>query len=551
MENSGGPMKRYSLFLLTFILYIIITVIPGFANDKGQEIVLDADTLTYQETTGIGVARGNVNLRLDDMNMSAPYMEIDSSRSIVRAVSESGKLVSIRQGSKILKGRSLHYDILKREGTLYDAEGSVPAQKGYVFMNGGRVNIVPASSAAKEGSIEDNGSIAEDEGSFVGQWHDVTLTTCTDPEPHYRVVTRRLIIIPGKRVIAKTPDIYIGKHKLFRYPFDYIVDLKKQEHNPFMPSIHYDSDKGAGLGIKPRFYPDERSVVNLTLTEWSDTGFEWKGRYTRDMGDGLSLFAESAYEYDSDVEEKEYRPEWGLNLNNNGWTGHLKWSQREPRDTELRSGEIYRTTLWRDPEFYIRTPWWDDPASDNTFFSLSGSWGSYEEREKSTDRTSWGLHLKGEGDLGTSISHYWRANYRYFDYSAGDTQEVTELILGLRYSLGDIDLGSSYRRRWADGGSPLWWDDYDELEKFYQQVDIPFVNDTRFKFRTSYNIQTEEFNERIYQLTVDRDCLKWIFIYRDDLVDENDDWAAVRLVIKAFPDTDLALDSRQVDAAYE
>jgi hypothetical protein len=40
-------------------------------------------------------------------------------------------------------------------------------------------------------------------------------------------------------------------------------------------------------------------------------------------------------------------------------------------------------------------------------------------------------------------------------------------------------------------------------------------------------------------------------MYRDHLVEsENDDWAAVRLIIKAFPDTDIAFDSRTIDSSY-
>jgi LPS-assembly protein len=540
-----------NVFTVLFVLLVLL-VSSCAGQEETDEVVLDADKVTYDEQTGIGTAEGNARLVRGNMTLDAPYMNVDSTTSVVKAYSEPDKPVTITQGRETLRGSSLEYDLQKREGTMYGGYGTMPADKGYVYMDGGRIDIAPEPKAAEKEWIHGTKPKEEDEETFVAQWKDVTITTCPEDPPHYRLVTYRMVIIPERSVIAKTPDVYMGKHKLFRYPFDYIVDLRKKEHTPFMPSLIYDSDKGIGLGIKPRFYPDDNSTLDLTLRQWSDEGSEWKGRYTRSLGGGFSIFGETAYEFDYDIEKKEYRPSWGAQWRRDGWTSSLIWSQREPRDTIRRSGEIYKTTLWRNPEFSIRSPWWDDPVSPNTKWSLSGSWGEYEERQKVAERTSLGLHLRGGESLGEDVSFYWRGNYRYYDYDSGETQDTTDVLLGLRYSVSSISFNSSYFKRWTYGRSPLWWDDYDDNEMAYQQVGFPVYKDLSFKFRTSYNLYTEQFDERIYEFTIDKDCMKWIFMYRDHLVEsENDDWAAVRLIIKAFPDTDIAIDSRAIDSSYK
>lgn len=549
MDNTGIKQKIFGCFFI-FLFLLVFSIFPSIAQDKTEELILDAEKVIYDEGTQTATAQGEARLKWDNLRLYAPFMELNTENQFVTAVGEDGQDIAIIQGNQKLKGRKLEYDIQKREGILYQAKGHTPAENGTVYLKGKKVEVAPYESARKKGWIK-NGKVLHLEGeNYPSKWQDVDLTTCPQPSPHYIVVSKKIIFIPGKRVIAKSPDVFIGKYKVFKYPFDYIVDLEKNEHNPFMPAIQYDSDKGVGLGLKPRYFIGD-ARFDLQLVQWSDADFEWMAEVNKPLGNGFSLFARSSYVFDTDVEEKTYRPLWGVNWRDQGWFGHIKWTEREPRDTELKSGKLYRTTLWRDPEFYLHSPWWRDNTAENSFWGFSATWGDYVEKGEEATRAGLGLHLKGHGYIGKNFRYFWRGNYRYYDYEGEQTQNVRDALLGLKWKMGSAALSSSYYKRWVTGRSLLDWDNYDDIEKFYQQIMFPFSDSTKFTLRASYNLETENLDERVYQFDIDNNCcMKWILAYRDDLV-ENDDWAYLRLVIKAFPSVDLSLDSREVSDRYE
>lgn len=546
MDNSG--LNRTICLFFVLLLMAVFFVQPSGAEEAPEQLVVDAEKVIYDQKSNKAIAQGDARLKWENIRLYSPWMELDTENEFVTAVGEEGKDITILQGNQRLYGKKLEYDLKTREGVLYDARGTSPAESGNVYLKGKKVEVAPYESARKKGWIKSDKFKSEEENN-PSRWQDVDLTTCPQPEPHYRVVSKKIIFIPGKRIIARSPDVFIGKYKVFKYPFDYIVDLEKNEHNPFMPSIQYDSDKGIGLGLKPRYYIGN-ARVDMQLVQWSDADFEWLAEIDQPLGNGFSIFAKSSYVYDTDVEEKAYRPSWGVNWKDQGWSGHLKWSEREPRDTELKSGKLYRTTLWRDPEFYIRSPWWKDNTSENSFWSLSATWGDYIEKGEETTRSGVGLHLKGNGNISRNVDYFWRGNYRYYDYESGNTQNVRDGLFGLRFRLGSATLTSSYYKRWVTGSSDLDWDDYDDIEKIYEQLAFPFSKGFRLSLRAAYNLETENLDERIYQVDIDNNCcMKWIIAYRDDLVDD-DDWAYLRLIIKAFPNTDLALDTRDVSDRY-
>jgi len=542
-------IDRYILcciFLLTFSLFAL----PIRAAEKSEDtVVLDAEKVTYDQHGNIAIAEGKVRLKWNMLRLYSPYVELDMEKRFVTAFAENGEKVVLLQGNQRLCGEKLEYDLDKEEGALYEVSGTTPAEAGTVFLKGKEAEVVPFDSAVRKKWLHRREKSDGDE-KYISKWQDVTLTTCPSSSPHYRIVSKKIIYIPGKRIIAKNPDIYIGKHKVFKYPFDYIVDLAKKDQSAFMPSVQYDSDKGVGLGFNPRYYLGD-SRLDLHIIQWSDADFEWAGSITQDIGNGFSLFAKSSYIFDTDVKDKSYRPSWGINWENSGWTGHLRWSEREPRDTETKSGKLYRTTLWRAPELYIRTPWQRLYSGQNNFWSLSASYGDYMERDMEADRAGFGIHLMGDRQLNDDIGCFWRYNYDYFNYEGGDTQNVRDALLGIRWNLGSVGLTSSYYRRWVTGNSPMAWDNYDDISKVYQQFIFPLNKGLSFTLRGAYNLETENLDERVYQFDIDNNCcMKWVIAYRDDLVDD-DDWAYLRLVIKAFPSTKLAVDSRSVSDRYE
>jgi hypothetical protein len=74
----------------------------------------------------------------------------------------------------------------------------------------------------------------------------VGFTTCSADNPHYQLVSKRLVVIPGYRVVASKPAIYIGGKHLLSYPFDYVIDLSGGSRTQFLPQVMYEGDKGLG-----------------------------------------------------------------------------------------------------------------------------------------------------------------------------------------------------------------------------------------------------------------------------------------------------------------
>lgn len=525
---------------------MVLLPLPLMAEELAEEVVLDAEKVVFDQSSQIGKAEGNVRLTWGSFSVFAPEMEVNVSSKTVRAEGSQEHKVILLEGDRQLTGTSLNYDLNTREGTLHNVSTVYTLEEGRVYLKGENVALAPKKVARERKwySIEEDAS--DDE--FAAKWENVSITTCSEPSPHYHLVTRRIIILPGGKVIAQKPEVYLGSSKIFTYPFDYIFDDK--EHSSFLPTLHYESEKGVGVGIRPSWSLGPNTSLDSRIVGWSDSELEWRAGLSYRFSDSWSFFADSAYEYDLNGENIDYRPEWGLEYNRDGWSGHLRWSEREVFERELKTGGTYRTSLWRDPEISLVSPWWIDPASVNTMWRLFASWGRYEEAGITAERTSYGIDLKGHYPIHSGQKILWRIDHTFMDYDTGQSQEITNANLGLKWPLGRVTCVSSYRRTWVSGSSAMVWDEREEIEKLYQSFLVPLSDSTTFGLRGAYNLETSDFDERIYQLFLDRDCMQWVLSYRDDLA-EDDDWASLKLVVKAFPDTDLAVGNRVISEWYD
>ena len=250
-----GVARRCGVVCVALCLLLLMEAsFPLRGESQGEDAVfLDADKVVFEEKTGLAVAEGNVRVRRDVLRVFAHRVEMDSTEQVMSATSEPGKKVTLIQGDRVLTGDSLRYDLSSREGILTGAVGSSPAGDGRVFLRGKQMEVAPVDVARSKGWISSRGSKGVEEDELIGKLSDVSLTTCNERSPHYRLVSRSVVFVPGKRIIAKNPKIYIGEHLLFTYPFDYVVPLDPKERrallSSFFPLILSDSDKGQGVGI--------------------------------------------------------------------------------------------------------------------------------------------------------------------------------------------------------------------------------------------------------------------------------------------------------------
>jgi len=548
MRRDYSSLRKKGIYIFLLIFFVSFASTCAVAQDASLPITLEADRVVFFEAENRAEAEGSVVIKRADMTLTAPYVEYYVNDSMVFAQSRDDEPVVLEWGERILRGNKLEYNLITQEGVMQNGSG----QEGPVYVYGGDVKVAPAEAALEKGWLGKEDLKKTDKGAHVAVWESANYTTCDAPRPHYHLYTTKMTVIPGNKVVLKRPKVYMDGKLLFTYIFNYEVSLEERKpSSPFVYQFKDDSDKGTGIiGYGP-IVTDDRLSVNAHLAYWSDMNEEWilSGNYV--LTDQWNLFASAAYLYNSDEDEKRYRPSWGAGYHNVGFSGRIHWTQAESVSIKKESGRTYKGILWRSPEVELFTPWVD--LTSKTKSRLALYWGHYEAMgvrggdEASVDRWGYGF------DFSTSFSPLDKKNnnftpfiwsrYQWFKYDdPSQRQEIIDAIWGLRYRIGEFPMVTSYAQRWTTGQSPMSWDDYDDRREIFQTIGIPLGSRWKVAVRTAYDFRDEHLDEVVGSLVYDEHCYAWEIIYKDERPlnsDDEDDWIGLRLVIKAFPETNI------------
>lgn len=532
--------------ILLAIIVLLTLFLGRLEAADSERIQLDADSISFEEESGVAIAEGNVRINNSDMRLFAPYVEYDSFENHVKATSSPEGGVTFITAAGRLSGERLDYNLSTREGFLTKPSGKVDA----FYVKGETIEVKPAPQA---GSSKKNTDVESDPDDMAADWSQASLTTCGDPKPHYRLEAKSISVVENSSLVIKRPKVYLGDKMIFAYPFDYYVSLKesdKRRRQVLFPKLGYESNKGAGIGLTGG-YGWESGFAELEVIGWSEEIWEGSLNVTQDITDYLSVYADLDRKYDKDSDRTMWRPGWGLDYDKNGWKMRAAWSQRELVTVEKRAGRDSRYVVWKEPEVNLMTPWFDDTAAGGKF-RLLASWGRYEDATngpgKITQRTGLGGQIYGElGQPKENFHPFYNAVYWHYDYDTddSDSQKLLDTVLGVRWKLGDFDMESAYLRRWSWGNSPMYWDAYDPREEVYQEVGytIPTRDQGiswKLGVRAAYDIIDDDLSEMLYKVAYDQHCLLWEAIYRDDR-DGNDNWFGFKLTVKAFPESGVRL----------
>ena len=549
--NRSKPGVRFPLGLLLLLGLFLGTPALGAQDpEEAGKVRLNADRVEFDEASGTANATGNVRLSHKDFRLFSPYLEYDTEGQKVRAMADPGGQVTLFAGGKKLSGQRLDYDLVSRRGVLQGPSGQVDQ----LYLRGKSIEFLPLEDAQREGwAPKRTGPEAED----AARWTGVTVTTCDKVHPHYRLQAREVVVVPGDRVVVKNPRVYLGEHLLFTYPFDYVIrdraDGKKSE-TVFFPMVQYDGDKGLGLGIRgPLAWGT--GELDLGIIGWTKEDPEGWAHLTQQIRPGVSLFARVDRLYDKDAQDLLWRPQWGLEASLSRWYARVLWTERELVTQERRTGVTDRFSVWRSPEFEIRSPWEKDPAS-GAYWRFRASYGDYEDATVGSPggwvtRRGASLELYGETPRWGIFRPFAHVLSWYYDYpDTEDYQRVTDAEVGFRWALGDVNLQTTYVRRWVDGESPMGWDSWDAREDLYQEISFLVAKVSpeelwRLSVRGGYDLISNELGEMVYRLSYDRHCLVWELVARDDMRGD-DDWVGLRLIVKAYPNTAAAFGTNKL-----
>ena len=513
-----------------------------------NEVFLDADEISFDEYTGIAIAEGNVRVRNKDVRMFAPYVEYDTKSHVVDAYSDYRENVVVYSGIEKYIGKHLKYNVETRRGIFTQVSG----ESGPMHMRGGRVRFMPDSDAAELGIIHaPRRRKNSPKSQNVAEWMGVTSTTCDFTKPHYKFVTKRAVIFPGKKTVLKRPRFYIGDSLVIPYPFDYVMTSRKKEG--IQPIFNYDSDLGAGFGLRGPLDLGQYGELNLEAMYWTQGEFETTINYRYRFTDQFSVFADIRRLYNDDTEDTLWRPSWGMQYENAGWRARLHGAQRELVSTEVATDVTEDRDVWRDPEFSISSPWFSEPLTGGEF-RLYTAWGRYGDnvtRQEWTERIAYVAQYRGRPQWSIGIfKPFYGARYRYFDYYNEDrNQKATDAWGGFSYKIGAFNFASSYYRRWVEEGkSPMAWDRYTNSETFFQSVSFPLPIGAPWERWTvyigaNYDIEIEDFSSIFYSLTYNMHCMTWELWYKDKR-SEDDYKIGLTLFINAYPDRKLEIGSK-------
>lgn len=562
-------MKRsvfFTLFILMYFFFSLSSV--SFAN-QGSDMVLDADKVSYDQASGMAEAEGSSRLRHENIRIFSHRMELDTVNQVAYASSKAGEFVTILYGDNRFTGKELQYDMTTKEGVLTDATGDLPAgmHGGTVYIRGKNLEVAPLDSALEKKWLKKKQTRRVKEADQeVSRWTKASLTTCPQSKPHYRLETKHLVVIPGVRVIAKNPRVYIAERFLFSYPFDYVIPLHGEKDTLlgiFVPSVVYDSDKGVGYALTgPLAW--ETGELNMAFRYWSEIELEARVGVNQRVGKNFSLFANTEYSYeefdDESGGEKIHRPSWGVRSFFKGWESTLQWSQREKLSIYKDFGKPYENVLHREPEFTVRSPWWTVKGLPDFSWRVGAVWGEYEEARERKGFVSSSSRLVGElqaqyivktGD----IRPFWRGQYRKFTYSdandrGDDSQEILNTWVGFRTRLGEVDFANAWFVQNVSGQSPMSWDDVNDREVFYSEMGVSIGTNLYFSAMSSYDVKKSRLGEMAYRLLLDQDCSQWELIFKDDHVNDDEDWTSLRFIVKAFPKTPLVFGDKKLSNPF-
>jgi LPS-assembly protein len=508
----------------------------AFAEEP-RNVTLDAERVSYDDKTGKASAEGSAVLTYGGTTIRAERIDYDAVSQKVKASPLPGERVVLRGAGKTLTGDGLEYDLGTEEGVLTGARSNLPVGEGTLYVSG-EIQVLPYDLAVERGLV--GGSSAE---PLVVVGKNVSVTTCAQDHPHYRIEAKSIIFVPGRRVVAKKPRLYLGDTFIFTYPLDYIVQIdRKAMQYSLTPYIQNSEERGTGVGLSGAFGWDTGSV-GLGMTYWSGIGFEWMAEIEQSLGSGFSVGVGVEYSWDEAWREKMYRPRASFLYENNGWQAALRWSRDEYMEDRKDSLHEYKGRLDREPEFTVLTPWMKEPALRLSHLRLSATWGKYRERTPDFTNdavTRYGATLQSyaEFPLGKAAEFFWNSRYGVWFYDKNDSdQEIAEGLLGLRYRLGVLELASGYEHRRVWGESPMLWDSFREAEKLHQKIRFPLGRELFVALRGSYDLNESMVDEVNYALQWINDCMKWELLYHDERTSDAEDKISLSVSILAFPNT--------------
>lgn len=250
------------------------------AEQSKAPIVIVADRLAADDSTGAFSGEGNVHVTQQDMVITSELLEGNSHTSDVWV---KDKADFIQQKTKLV-GQNLTYNYKSHFGSIQEASGKIDRERVY----GNQIELMPDKDIIRNG------------------W----MTKCPAKVPDYKITAEWIEVWPGDYYIAHNAKFWI-KNTVIYSMSKYKGSLKKDDKDAF-PTVGYNSD---GLYIKQHLETpisrDNKVSVFADLNYYSKLGLKpMFGVSDRESSYELQLL--QGYDQDSDGYWIRKEPEFNL-----------------------------------------------------------------------------------------------------------------------------------------------------------------------------------------------------------------------------------------------
>ncbi|MBI3316946.1 MAG: LPS-assembly protein LptD [Candidatus Omnitrophica bacterium] len=259
-------MKALSWLLVTFVFLAVS--FRGFADSEdkppqralpydtpfqseGGQVQVVADQIEYTRDQQKIIARENVILRYQEIELAADYAEVETKSKKAYA---RGHVIIFRHKYAVARGEEVHYNF---------------ATDAASFPNGRTYHIPWFSSGEDYQQLKDGVQIVK----------KGTVTTCNLENPHYSFKAKKVTIYEGDKLIAKSVTIVVLGKPVFWLPY-LIIPLNERGNLPFTLKAGYNSEHGAYL-LGSKGFSINRNIGGNVHVDW---------RSKRGFGSGADVF---------------------------------------------------------------------------------------------------------------------------------------------------------------------------------------------------------------------------------------------------------------------
>ncbi len=320
---------KYRIYIFFLFIFLLCNIL--YAQESAGPVEVNGDEVEYfpREKKILGV--GDISIEYEDAKLTCERIEVFTDTKDAEA---EGNVV-LKTPSAELEGEKIKYNFETKKGEIFkvrvtSAEWHIGGEKAKLFS---------------DGSV---------------QVEDGYITSCNKDRPHYRIGSKKVLIYPDNKVVAKNVVLKTGAVPLMYLPrYDYSLDTdwptinmipgKKKKWGAFaLTSYRFDIDKDKKLNLRI----DERQKWGL------GEGLDYK-YFSSDFGEGL-LKTYYTHQRDRDrnesfkSEEERYRLQLRHRVDLSESTSALLECHKQS-DVDMVKDFFYREEYDREssPESYL------------------------------------------------------------------------------------------------------------------------------------------------------------------------------------------------------